>query len=264
MTHRMSLRKAPFDAIRAGQKTVELRLYDEKRKQLAPGDRIEFTNTEDPRRVLLCRVTHLHVFATFEDLYRTLSLLSCGYTEETVGSASPHDMDAYYPKEEQEKYEVVGIELTLVREEPDYDALKEQLRALTEGVPHRVANLANASALLYGALSELNWLGFYLLDGDSLILGPFQGKPACIEIPVGRGVCGTAVLRNETVVVPDVHAFAGHIACDGASRSEIVIPLRKNGRVLGVLDVDSPIPDRFSDRDAEGLTHVAELLSELL
>lgn len=148
--------------------------------------------------------------------------------------------------------------------EPDYAALTEQLRALIDGVPHKIANLANAAALLYHTLDDLNWLGFYLLEGDRLILGPFQGKPACIEIPVGRGVCGTAVARGEALVVPDVHAFPGHIACDGASQSEIVIPLIKDGRILGVLDVDSPYLNRFSDKDRDGLARVADIIAEAI
>ncbi len=142
----------------------------------------------------------------------------------------------------------------------DYPALLEQLKALVEGVPHRIANLANASALLYEGLPELNWAGFYLLEGEKLVLGPFQGKPACIEIPVGRGVCGTAVREDRTQLVPDVHAFPGHIACDSASRSEIVVPLHRNGAVTAVLDVDSPVPARFSEADREGLEAFARIL----
>ena len=128
----------------------------------------------------------------------------------------------------------------------DYKELCAMLRGLTEGVPYKISNLANASALLWDSLTTLNWAGFYLLEGDRLILGPFQGKPACIEIPIGKGVCGTAALRRETILVPDVHAFPGHIACDSASNSEIVVPLMKNGEVLGVLDIDSPLLDRKS------------------
>ena len=142
----------------------------------------------------------------------------------------------------------------------DYAELVAQLRALIRGVPHPIANLANASALLYGALEDVNWTGFYLLEGDQLVLGPFQGKPACIEIPMGRGVCGTAVQRNETVRVEDVHRFPGHIACDCASRSEIVIPLRRDGAVFGVLDVDSPRLARFTPADQAGLEAFARAL----
>ena len=143
----------------------------------------------------------------------------------------------------------------------DYSALCAQLEALLKDVPYETANLANASALLWQHLPRINWAGFYLLRGQKLILGPFQGKPACIEIPLGRGVCGTAAEENRTVLVPDVHRFPGHIACDGASNSEIVIPLRKNGRVYGVLDIDSPVFDRFSEEDRMGLEQAAELIA---
>lgn len=146
----------------------------------------------------------------------------------------------------------------------DYKGLCASLRALIEGVPHKVANLANASALLWGALDEINWAGFYLIEGDRLVLGPFQGKPACIEIAVGCGVCGTAVAQERTLVVPDVHKFPGHIACDGASNSEIVIPLMRCGEVVGVLDIDSPVFDRFSEADRCGLEEFASILSEMI
>ena len=146
----------------------------------------------------------------------------------------------------------------------DYRELNTQLRALIENVPHRTANLANASALLYEQLEGLNWAGFYLTEGNCLVLGPFQGKPACIEIPFGRGVCGTAALEDRTQVVPDVHLFPGHIACDGASRSEIVIPLHEGGRVVGVLDIDSPLLNRFSVADRAGLEAFAAILEECL
>ena len=146
----------------------------------------------------------------------------------------------------------------------DYNGLCASLRALIEGVPHKVANLANASALLWGALDEINWAGFYLIEGDRLVLGPFQGKPACIRIEVGRGVCGTAVAEDKTQLVPDVHAFPGHIACDCASNSEIVIPIHKNGAVYGVLDIDSPFFDRFSSEDQRGLEQVVLVLEEML
>ena len=146
----------------------------------------------------------------------------------------------------------------------DYQTLAKQLQALTQGVRHQVANLANASALLWQALPEINWAGFYIMEMDALVLGPFQGKPACIEIPVGKGVCGTAAARNETVIVPDVHAFPGHIACDSASRSEIVVPIRKDGRVFGVLDIDSPLAGRFSDRDGQGLEEFVRILEKAL
>ncbi len=135
----------------------------------------------------------------------------------------------------------------------DYPALNAQLSALIHGVPHRIANLANAAALLYHTLEGLNWAGFYLLEKDILVLGPFQGKPACIEIPVGRGVCGTAVAEDRTQLVPDVHRFPGHIACDGASNSEIVVPIHAGGQIVGILDLDSPHVGRFSEEDRAGL-----------
>ncbi|MBQ6119539.1 MAG: GAF domain-containing protein [Clostridia bacterium] len=146
----------------------------------------------------------------------------------------------------------------------DYELLLAQARALTEDVPYPVANLANLSALLYETLEGINWAGFYLTEGDVLALGPFQGKPACVTIPWGRGVCGTAAARNETQLVEDVHAFPGHIACDSASRSEIVVPLRKDGKVIGVLDIDSPLPARFTEEDRAGLERFAALAEDLL
>lgn len=146
----------------------------------------------------------------------------------------------------------------------DYHSLNQQLHSLIQGVAHPIANLANASALLYGSLDDVNWAGFYLLEGDVLVLGPFQGKPACIEIPVGKGVCGTAVARGETVLVEDVHSFPGHIACDSASNSEIVLPLRVDGRIIGVLDLDSPLKGRFTERDRVGLEAFVSLLQDQL
>lgn len=146
----------------------------------------------------------------------------------------------------------------------DYKLLCEQLRALTEGVPHVISNLANASALLYQTLPDLNWAGFYLYQNDKLILGPFQGKTACIEIPIGKGVCGTAAQLGETVVVEDVHTFPGHIACDGASNSEIVIPLYVRGELFGVLDIDSPLLARFAAEDRDGLECFARFLEKIL
>ena len=146
----------------------------------------------------------------------------------------------------------------------DYAALHAQLSGLVQDVPHPIANLANASALLYGALDRLNWAGFYLMEDGKLVLGPFQGKPACIEIAVGSGVCGSAVQQARTLRVPDVHAFPGHIACDCASRSEIVIPLWKAGQIIGVLDIDSPEPDRFSPEDQVGLETFARILEKTL
>ena len=146
----------------------------------------------------------------------------------------------------------------------DYELLCERLLALTEGVPHRIANLANASALLFESLENINWAGFYLLDGERLILGPFQGKPACIEIPVGRGVCGAAAAMGKTQLVPDVHKFEGHIACDSASNSEIVVPLFKECDVIGVLDIDSPLFSRFDSHDQEGLEKFARIIEQIL
>lgn len=143
----------------------------------------------------------------------------------------------------------------------EYSVLIAQLKALTENVPHRIANLANASALLWQHMENINWAGFYLLEGDTLILGPFQGKPACIEIPIGKGVCGTAVSLGDTVLVKNVHEFPGHIACDCASNSEIVVPLKKDGRIVGVLDIDSPVIGRFTDDDRDGLEKFASQLS---
>ena len=135
-----------------------------------------------------------------------------------------------------------------------------QAEALLEGERNLIPNLANLSALIWERMDRLNWAGFYLTKGEELLLGPFQGKPACIHIPLGKGVCGTAAAKKATVIVPDVHEFPGHIACDSASRSEIVIPLiNGSGEVLGVLDIDSPFPARFSEEDAEVLEQLARL-----
>ncbi|MGG3821665.1 GAF domain-containing protein [Geobacillus thermodenitrificans] len=142
----------------------------------------------------------------------------------------------------------------------NYALVIEQLKALIAGEPNMIANLANASALLNQFLTDINWVGFYLADGDELVLGPFQGLPACVRIPFGKGVCGTAAAERRTVVVPDVHQFPGHIACDAASQSEIVVPLIKEGRVIGVLDIDSPIKNRFDDIDRRYLEQFASVL----
>lgn len=142
--------------------------------------------------------------------------------------------------------------------------LLKQADALICGVPHLTACLANVSALLYTALEDVNWAGFYLLEGETLVLGPFQGNPACVEIACGKGVCGTAAATDKTQLVPDVHAFPGHIACDSASRSEIVIPIHSRGKVCGVLDIDSPSLSRFTEADREGLEKLVRLLEELL
>lgn len=145
-----------------------------------------------------------------------------------------------------------------------YRILKTQLQGLTDGVPHLTANLANASALLNQALEDINWVGFYLLEGERLVLGPFQGKPACIEIPVGKGVCGTAVIKDAVMLIKNVHEFPGHIACDNASNSEIVIPLHnRSGRIVGVLDIDSPHLARFDGEDQEGLSAFVQVLEQL-
>jgi L-methionine (R)-S-oxide reductase len=141
-----------------------------------------------------------------------------------------------------------------------YRELQQQLAALFAGERNGLANAANMSALLYEALPNLNWAGFYFLQAGELVLGPFQGTVACVRIALGRGVCGTAAERRETLVVPDVNAFPGHIACDAASRSEIVVPLIKDGRLLGVLDIDSPQIARFDHEDGAGLNAAASLL----
>lgn len=155
-----------------------------------------------------------------------------------------HETMEMYPEDKQEFYQL----------------LNAQLKALLENEPFLISNLSNASALLGTALKNINWAGFYLIHNHELLLGPFQGKPACIHIPIGKGVCGTAVLKNETMLVSDVHEFPGHIACDSASRSEIVIPMRVNGKIVGVLDIDSPMLARFDGLDQVGLEEFVELL----
>ncbi|MGB3261368.1 GAF domain-containing protein [Paenisporosarcina sp.] len=144
--------------------------------------------------------------------------------------------------------------------EQQYNMLGKQLDALLSGESNVMANLSNASALLNQFFDRINWVGFYMMDGGELVLGPFQGLPACVRIPVGRGVCGTTVAKKETLVVPDVHAFPGHIACDAASQSEIVVPMIKNGEVIGVLDIDSPEKDRFHEEDRQGLEQFVSIL----
>ena len=146
----------------------------------------------------------------------------------------------------------------------NYKTLCAQLKALTENIPHQVANLANASALLWQVLPEINWAGFYKMEDGILVLGPFQGKPACIEIPVGRGVCGTAVAEDQTQLVYDVHQFPGHIACDCASNSEIVVPIHVKGQIWGVLDIDSPKVGRFTEEDKAGLEQFVKVLEQVL
>jgi GAF domain-containing protein len=144
--------------------------------------------------------------------------------------------------------------------EETYRQLPASLESLLEGETDALANLANAAALLYGSLPHINWAGFYLLRGETLVLGPFQGKPACVRIELGRGVCGTAAARRETLVVPDVLAFPGHIACDAASRSEIVVPILDGGALLGVLDVDAPEKNRFGEADRAVLEECVRVL----
>ena len=142
----------------------------------------------------------------------------------------------------------------------DYETLCRQTEEMIAADPWAVPALSNISALLMDALSDLNWVGFYLLRGDQLVVGPFQGKPACVHIPVGKGVCGTCIAGDRTLNVPDVHAFPGHIACDSASRSEIVLPLHRENKPVAVLDIDSPVPSRFSEADEAGLKRIAEII----
>jgi L-methionine (R)-S-oxide reductase len=143
-----------------------------------------------------------------------------------------------------------------------YDELHRALVALLAGERDLIANLANTSALLWQYLPDINWTGFYLFKSGELVLGPFQGKPACVRIAMGRGVCGAAAQRRQSIVVPNVHEFDGHIACDSASNSEIVVPLIRNSELLGVLDIDSPLLARFDDEDRRGLERIAQLLVE--
>jgi L-methionine (R)-S-oxide reductase len=145
-----------------------------------------------------------------------------------------------------------------------YASLVDDVRALLHGERDLIANAANLSALLYHTLPDVNWVGLYLLKGGELVLGPFQGKPACVRIALGKGVCGTAAARRESVLVPDVDAFPGHIACDSASRSELVVPLIKNGTLLGVLDLDSPTRARFDEADRAGCEALATIFLDSL
>ena len=144
----------------------------------------------------------------------------------------------------------------------DYALIREQVLGFAQTDPSWVPLLSNVSALLYQSLADLNWAGFYLLRKDELVLGPFQGKPACIRIPCGKGVCGTAIERDKVIRVEDVHTFPGHIACDSASNSEIVLPLHKDGKIFGVLDIDSPLLSRFTAEDEEGLCQIVRALEE--
>ena len=146
----------------------------------------------------------------------------------------------------------------------NYETVCAQLSALTDGVPYEVANLANASALLWQEMPGINWVGFYKMVDGALVLGPFQGKPACIRIPIGRGVCGTAVAEDQVQLVYNVHEFPGHIACDCASNSEIVLPIHVNGEIWGVLDIDSPHIGRFAEEDRTGLLGVVQMIEKTL
>lgn len=140
-----------------------------------------------------------------------------------------------------------------------YRQLAQQLQGLLDGEPDMIANAANTSALMFQMMPDLNWAGFYFLKGDELVLGPFQGKPACVRIPIGRGVCGTAIKERTSILVKDVHAFPGHIACDAASRSELVVPIRNGDDIIGVIDLDSPLPSRFDADDQAGIERLAEI-----
>ncbi len=154
------------------------------------------------------------------------------------------NMNSLYPTDKKECYKLIHA----------------QLKSLLENEPFVISNLSNTSALLNGALSDINWVGFYLIHNNELLLGPFQGKPACVHIPSGKGVCGSAVQKDRTQLVLDVHEFPGHIACDSASRSEIVIPIHNNGQIVGALDIDSPRIARFDSTDQEGLSEVVKIL----
>lgn len=147
-------------------------------------------------------------------------------------------------------------------ESTDYRLMYEQAAEIIRTEPHYVSALSNLSALLFQSMEGINWAGFYLMDRGSLVVGPFQGKTACIRIEIGKGVCGTAVRQQRVVRVADVHAFPGHIACDASSRSEIVLPIWNKGRIAGVLDIDSPLPDRFAAEDEEGLSDIVQLIGQ--
>ena len=158
-----------------------------------------------------------------------------------------------------------NVEMYKGTRQENYDLVKKQLQALLHGEKNQIANLSNTSSLLNQFLDRINWVGFYLMDeNNELVLGPFQGLPACVRIPLGKGVCGTSAKNMETIRVEDVHQFPGHIACDAASNSEIVIPLIKDGRLLGVLDIDSPEKNRFDELDQEQLEGIAAILVEHL
>lgn len=148
--------------------------------------------------------------------------------------------------------------------ETNYNLLTKQLQSLIEDEQNLIAILSNTSAILNDNLDQINWVGFYLIENEELILGPFQGHPACVHIAIGKGVCGTAVAEDKTQLVKDVHAFPGHIACDANSKSEIVIPIHVNDEIIGVLDIDAPITDRFTNEDKEGLEVIVKLIEKQL
>ncbi|PNZ25757.1 GAF domain-containing protein [Staphylococcus petrasii] len=148
--------------------------------------------------------------------------------------------------------------------ETNYSLLQKQLVSLIEDETNLIAILSNTSALINDSLDQVNWVGFYLIENNELILGPFQGHPACVHIAIGKGVCGTAVSEDKTQLVADVHAFPGHIACDANSNSEIVVPIHKNGEIIGVLDIDAPIKNRFSEEDQQGLEAIVSILENQL
>lgn len=148
--------------------------------------------------------------------------------------------------------------------ETNYNLLTKQLQSLIEDEQNLIAILSNTSAILNDNLDQINWVGFYLIENEELILGPFQGHPACVHIAIGKGVCGTAVAEDKTQLIKDVHAFPGHIACDANSKSEIVIPIHVNDEIIGVLDIDAPITDRFTNEDKEGLEVIVKVLEKQL
>ncbi|WP_174729450.1 GAF domain-containing protein [Mesobacillus harenae] len=156
-----------------------------------------------------------------------------------------------------------NVEMYSGTRQENYRLLLQQLKALLDGENNEIANLSNASSLLNQFLDRTNWVGFYLMDEDQLVLGPFQGLPACVRIPLGKGVCGTAAATRETVRVEDVHLFPGHIACDAASQSEIVIPMVKDGELIGVLDIDSPEKNRFDEEDQKYLEEFVQVLMDM-
>ncbi|WP_204182286.1 GAF domain-containing protein [Staphylococcus sp. GDY8P78P] len=148
--------------------------------------------------------------------------------------------------------------------EKNYDLLQKQVSSLIEDESNMIAILSNVSALLNDSLDQINWVGFYLVEDNELILGPFQGHPACVHIAIGKGVCGTAVAKDESQLVADVNAFPGHIACDANSKSEIVIPIHKDSNVIGVLDIDAPITNRFNNEDKQGLENIVAIIENQL